>query len=85
MLGKEINDPFFFSASGKIHTVGCSTQVVAAFPNPLDSMAWTDPPPVNVTSGRVTGGNVGSSITLKHFIAYVKGAAGQRSNTTERP
>ena len=84
MLGKEINDPFYSQHPARF-APWAAARVVALFPNPLDSMAWTDPPTVNVSTGAVTGGNVGSSITLKHFIAYVKGAAGQRINVTEHP
>ena len=39
------------------------------YPNPLDATAWAEPPTVNKTTGGVSGGNVLSSIGLKHFVA----------------
>ena len=48
------------------------------------NLCRSDPPALNKTTGGVTGGSVASSVTLKHFIAYVQGAAGLRINTTAR-
>ena len=85
MLGKEIADPFYSQHPARF-APWQSARVVALFPNPLDSLAWARPPSVvNETTGAVEGGDVLSSVTLKHFVAYVKGAAGIRINTTLGP
>jgi hypothetical protein len=81
MLGKELHDPFYAQHPGRFGPWGAA-RVVALFPNPLDPLGWKEQPTVNTISGAMVGGDVLSSITLKHLVAYVKGAAGIRINST---
>jgi hypothetical protein len=80
--GKEIADEFYAQHPARFAPWD-HARVIALYPNPLDATAWTVPPTVNKTSGGVSGGDVLSSVGLKHFVAYVKGAAGIRINTTK--
>ena len=59
------------------------------FPHAFSNLAWSDPVVINTTSGGTISNNestVLSSIGLKHFVAYVLGAANDRrlsnSNTS---
>jgi hypothetical protein len=81
MIGKEIADPFYAKHPARFAPWN-RARVVALYPNPLDSSAWTVAPVINHSTGAAVGGDVLSSVTLKHFVAYVKGAAGIRINTT---
>lgn len=77
MLGREIHDPFYAKHPLRFAPWDKARRV-ALYPNPLDSTAWLVPPTINDTTGAAVGGDVTSSVTLKHFVAYVKGAAGIR-------
>jgi hypothetical protein len=64
--------------------------LILCSPHPLDceptpgflKSAWLVPPKINTSTGAATGGDVLSSITLRHFMAYVKGAPGIHLNNT---
>ena len=68
MIGKEIADPFYSKHPARFAPWGAA-RAVALYPNPLDATAWAEPPTLNKTTGGVSGGNVLSSIGLKHFVA----------------
>ena len=90
MLGREINDPFYAKHPLRFAPWNRARRI-ALYPNPLDascldsschSSAWLVPPVINASTGAAVGGDVLSSVTLRHFVAYVKGAAGIRLNDT---
>jgi hypothetical protein len=53
---------------------------VALFPHPFSSLGWVDKH-INASTGVVSHSeeSVLSSVGLKHFVAYVLGAAGIRT------
>ena len=77
MIGKEVNDPFYAKHPERFAPWDRARRVVF-FPNPFSSSTWKVPP--NKTTGEA--GDVLSGVTLKHFVAYVKGAADIRLNGT---
>ena len=77
MIGKEANDPFYAKHPARFAPWDRARRVVF-FPNPFSPTTWKVPP--NKSSG--FQGDVLSGVTLKHFIAYVKGAADIRLNGT---
>ena len=88
ILGREISDPFYAEHPLRFAPWNRARRF-ALYPTPLDascadsnchSSAWQVPPVINATTGAAMGGDVLSSVTLRHFVAYVKGAAGIRLN-----
>ena len=77
MIGKEVNDPFYAKHPERFAPWDRARRVVF-FPNPFSSSTWKVPP--NKTTGEA--GDVLSGVTLKHFVAYVKGSADIRLNGT---
>ena len=77
MIGKEVNDPFYAKHPERFAPWDRARRVVF-FPNPFSSSTWKMPP--NKTTGEA--GDVLSGVTLKHFVAYVKGSADIRLNGT---
>ena len=81
MIGREIADPFYGQHPERFAPWHAARRV-ALFPHPFASMGWTDPPRVaNKTSGALANNvsSVLSSVGLKHFVAYVLGAADIRT------
>lgn len=87
MLGKELNDPFYAQHPQRFAPWDRARRV-AFFPNPLNPSTWKQPQFINKSRGWpwvAEGGDVLSSVSLRHFVAYVKGAAHIRCNDTSRP
>jgi len=86
MLGKELNDPFYAQHPQRFAPWDRARRV-AFFPNPLNPSTWKQPQSINKTwwPWRAEGGDVLSSVSLRQFVAYVKGAAHIRCNDTSRP
>ena len=80
MIGRELADPFY-GQHPKRFAPWHHARRVAFFPHPFSSLGWVDTKLLNKTSGAL-GNNessVLSSIGLKHFVAYVLGAANIRA------
>jgi hypothetical protein len=87
MIGKEMNDDFYAQHPARFAPWDRARRV-AFFPNPLNPSTWKVPQVINKSRGwpwAAEGGSVLSSVSLKHFVAYVKGAAQMRCNDTSRP
>eukprot|EP01043_Picozoa_sp_COSAG02_P014827 COSAG02_NODE_618_length_19461_cov_39.117447_4_plen_473_part_00 len=88
MIGRELADPFYGQHPARFAPWGHARRV-ALFPHPFSSMGWVEKH-VNASSGVVSRGeeSVLSSVGLKHFVAYVLGAADIRTlnntNATRR-
>ena len=81
MLGRELADPWYGQHPERFAPWGAA-RVVALFPNTFSSDSWREPPPRNAACPDCTlpatfdiDHHLQSSVTLKHFVAYVLGAA----------
>ena len=79
MIGRELADPFYSSIR---FAPWQAARVVALFPNTFSTDSWTSLPPYQHKPGgalidcdaQCVAGHMQSSVTLRHFVAYVLGA-----------